>query len=369
MVWGQWGPIKPGQGRKGGPIPLPALPSLSHPDSTDFQESFVTSGVFSVTELIQVSRSECHTVPPPSCPGAAASPQLPHGRLGLPSLPAGGHCQPPLTLLSPRSAGGDGHGAKLLPRGAAGPSGLRPESLQHRHEEDTAQHLLQRVGATRTTPGQCQGDARVMPGSARAWPWDRWAQAGSRHELAPTPPLPRRSKRHKSGSMEDDIDTSPGGEYYTSSNSPTSSSRNWTEDMEGGRCHPRGASLEVLSRCHRAPPPTSSLGPSRRHCQTPPLQPQLRLSWWCSRVPCQSLGLLGGCGVTAEPHRSSRALSRCHGSAVAPCAPRRGAVCRDCPAPQPRGGSSQPHGSRWRCGQLACLLAGFFSSSCLDSSN
>ncbi|NWV60629.1 NFIC factor, partial [Sylvietta virens] len=42
------------------------------------------------------------------------------------------------------------------------------------------------------------------------------------------------SKRHKSGSMEDDIDTSPGGEYYTSSNSPTSSSRNWTEDMEGG---------------------------------------------------------------------------------------------------------------------------------------
>ncbi|NXJ04925.1 NFIC factor, partial [Odontophorus gujanensis] len=44
------------------------------------------------------------------------------------------------------------------------------------------------------------------------------------------------SKRHKSGSMEDDIDTSPGGEYYTSSNSPTSSSRNWTEDMEGGRC-------------------------------------------------------------------------------------------------------------------------------------
>lgn len=43
--------------------------------------------------------------------------------------------------------------------------------------------------------------------------------------------------------MEDDIDTSPGGEYYTSSNSPTSSSRNWTEDMEGGKCFLTGASL------------------------------------------------------------------------------------------------------------------------------
>ncbi|XP_073766381.1 nuclear factor 1 C-type isoform X8 [Danio rerio] len=42
------------------------------------------------------------------------------------------------------------------------------------------------------------------------------------------------SKRHKSGSMEDDIDTSPGGEYYTSPNSPASSSRNWPEEMEGG---------------------------------------------------------------------------------------------------------------------------------------
>ncbi|XP_023620444.1 nuclear factor 1 C-type [Myotis lucifugus] len=46
------------------------------------------------------------------------------------------------------------------------------------------------------------------------------------------------SKRHKSGSMEEDVDTSPGGDYYTSPSSPTSSSRNWTEDMEGGISSP-----------------------------------------------------------------------------------------------------------------------------------
>lgn len=43
-----------------------------------------------------------------------------------------------------------------------------------------------------------------------------------------------RSKRHKSGSMEDEVD-SPGGEYYHSPSSPASSSRNWTDDMEGGQ--------------------------------------------------------------------------------------------------------------------------------------
>lgn len=42
-----------------------------------------------------------------------------------------------------------------------------------------------------------------------------------------------RSKRHKSGSMEEEAD-SPGGEYYHSPSSPASSSRNWTDDMEGG---------------------------------------------------------------------------------------------------------------------------------------
>lgn len=45
------------------------------------------------------------------------------------------------------------------------------------------------------------------------------------------------SKRHKSGSMEEEAD-SPGGEYYHSPSSPASSSRNWTDDMEGGMSPP-----------------------------------------------------------------------------------------------------------------------------------
>lgn len=34
--------------------------------------------------------------------------------------------------------------------------------------------------------------------------------------------------------MEEEAD-SPGGEYYHSPSSPASSSRNWTDDMEGGK--------------------------------------------------------------------------------------------------------------------------------------
>ncbi|XP_026510701.1 nuclear factor 1 C-type isoform X2 [Terrapene carolina triunguis] len=109
-------------------------------DTTDFQESFVTSGVFSVTELIQVSRT------------------------------------PVVTGTGPNFSLGELQG-----------------------------HLAYDLNPSST------GMRRTLPSTSSSG-----------------------SKRHKSGSMEDDIDTSPGGEYYTSPSSPTSSSRNWTDDMEGG---------------------------------------------------------------------------------------------------------------------------------------
>ncbi|XP_035271486.1 nuclear factor 1 C-type isoform X1 [Anguilla anguilla] len=109
-------------------------------DAPEFQESFVASGVFNVTELVQVSRTPVVT---------GAGPNFSLGEL-------------------------QGHLAYDL-----NPSG---------------------VGMRRTLPSTSSSG----------------------------------SKRHKSGSMEDDIDTSPGGEYYTSPNSPASSSRNWQDEMEGG---------------------------------------------------------------------------------------------------------------------------------------
>ncbi|NXP49620.1 NFIC factor, partial [Heliornis fulica] len=140
-------------------------------DSTDFQESFVTSGVFSVTELIQVSRT------------------------------------PVVTGTGPNFSLGELQG-----------------------------HLAYDLNPSST------GMRRTLPSTSSSG-----------------------SKRHKSGSMEDDIDTSPGGEYYTSSNSPSSSSRNWTEDMEGGRAGtaaptPQGTFLELQGRScwSSSPPPPSS---------------------------------------------------------------------------------------------------------------
>uniref|UniRef100_A0A8C9S425 Nuclear factor 1 n=1 Tax=Scleropages formosus TaxID=113540 RepID=A0A8C9S425_SCLFO len=130
-------------------------------DSPEFQESFVTSGVFSVTELVQVSRTPVVT---------SAGPNFSLGEL-------------------------QGHLAYDL-----NPTG---------------------VGLRRTLPSTSSSG----------------------------------SKRHKSGSMEDDVDTSPGGEYYASPNSPGSSSRNWQEEMEGG-----------LSR---SPHPSSSL-----HFPGAPILPQ-----------------------------------------------------------------------------------------------
>lgn len=108
-------------------------------DTPEFQESFVTSGVFNVTELVHVSRTPVVT---------GAGPNFSLGEL-------------------------QGHLAYDL-----NPSG---------------------VGMRRTLPSTSSSG----------------------------------SKRHKSGSMEEEVD-SPGGEYYPSPNSPAGSSRTWQEDLEGG---------------------------------------------------------------------------------------------------------------------------------------
>ncbi|MBN3315569.1 NFIC factor, partial [Atractosteus spatula] len=109
-------------------------------DAPEFQESFVTSGVFNVTELVQVSRT------------------------------------PVVTGTGPNFSLGELQG-----------------------------HLAYDLNPTGT------GMRRTLPSTSSSG-----------------------SKRHKSGSMEDDIDTSPSGEFYTSPSSPASSSRNWQEEMEGG---------------------------------------------------------------------------------------------------------------------------------------
>uniref|UniRef100_A0A6I8NX93 Nuclear factor 1 n=1 Tax=Ornithorhynchus anatinus TaxID=9258 RepID=A0A6I8NX93_ORNAN len=132
-------------------------------DTTDFQESFVTSGVFSVTELIQVSRT------------------------------------PVVTGTGPNFSLGELQG-----------------------------HLAYDLNPAST------GMRRTLPSTSSSG-----------------------SKRHKSGSMEEDVDTSPGGDYYTSPNSPTSSSRNWTEDMEGG-ISPTVKKTEIDKSPFNSPSPQDS---------------------------------------------------------------------------------------------------------------
>uniref|UniRef100_A0AAR2JCX7 Nuclear factor 1 n=1 Tax=Pygocentrus nattereri TaxID=42514 RepID=A0AAR2JCX7_PYGNA len=168
-------------------------------DGPEFQESFVTSGVFNVTELVQVSRTPVVT---------GTGPNFSLGEL-------------------------QGHLAyDLNPTGVA----MR----------------------------------RTLPSTSSSG-----------------------SKRQKSSSVEGDIDTSPGGEYYASPNSPASSSRNWQDEMEGGisptvkktemdspspqESSPRLSSftqhhrpvIAVHSGISRSPHPSSSL-----HFSTTPILPQ-----------------------------------------------------------------------------------------------
>ncbi|XP_032428440.1 nuclear factor 1 C-type isoform X1 [Xiphophorus hellerii] len=115
-------------------------------DGPEFQESFVTSGVFSVPELVQVSRT------------------------------------PVVTGVGP---------------------GFSIGELQGHLAYDLNQSINQPVSLRRSLASTSSSG----------------------------------SKRLKSGSIEEDAD-SPGGEYYHSPASPASSSRNWTDDLEGGLSPP-----------------------------------------------------------------------------------------------------------------------------------
>lgn len=126
-------------------------------DSPDFQENFVTSGVFNVTELVQVCRTPVVSGTPPS---------FSVGEL-------------------------QGHLAYDLTQAVQPPGGLR----------------------------------RTLTSTSSSG-----------------------SKRHKSGSLEDEAD-SPGPEYYPSpaSPSPASGSRHWADDMDTGGLSPTVKKTELDS--------------------------------------------------------------------------------------------------------------------------
>ena len=68
---------------------------------------------------------------------------------------------PPLALRSTR---GDWNRTQLLPGGAAGAPGIRPESSQHRHEENATEHFLQRVRAPVPASGHSATPRPPPPG-------------------------------------------------------------------------------------------------------------------------------------------------------------------------------------------------------------
>ncbi|KAK7889143.1 hypothetical protein WMY93_024703 [Mugilogobius chulae] len=161
-------------------------------DSPDFQENFVTSGVFSVTELVQVSRTPVVSGTPPSF------------------------------------SVGELHG-----------------------------HLAYDLSQSVQLPGAMRRSLTSTSSSG--------------------------SKRHKSGSVEDEAD-SPGQEYYASPASPAGSSRNWADDMDTGGLSPvKKAELD-------SPPPRITLpdwasrsttgrsSPSTAACPADPLKDLVSLA-------------------------------------------------------------------------------------------